>query len=114
MMWILGADADEDAGTASMERITALIKENGGEVISVEAWGRRTLAYEVSKNHEGSYFLAILKLDSSFTPVLERTVESDQAIIRHMLIRHDKPVPVAADTEESDDRRGGNRRGRRT
>ena len=114
LMWILGAEADEEAGEASIERISALVKENGGEVVSAEPWGRRTLAYEVSKNREGSYFLAILKLDSSFTPELERTIESDQDIIRYMLIRHDKPVPVAADVEESDDRRGGNRRGRRT
>lgn len=113
-MWILGADADEEAGNASMERVSALIKENGGEVVSVEGWGRRTLAFEVSKNAEGTYFLAILKLDSAFTPALERAVETDQAIIRYMLIRHDKPVPVASDSEESDDRRGGNRRGRRT
>ena len=114
LMWILGAEADEEAGNASVERITTLVKENGGDVASAEPWGRRTLAYEVSKNLEGSYYLAFLKLDSSFTPELERTLESDQDIIRHMLIRHDKPVPVAADVEESDDRRGGNRRGRRT
>ncbi len=114
LMWILGSEADEEAGNASMERITSLVKENGGEVISAEPWGRRTLSYEVSKNMEGSYFFAILKLDSSFTPVLERTLETDQDIIRHMLIRHDKPVPVGSDVEESDDRRGGNRRGRRT
>ncbi len=114
LMWILGADADEEAGTASIERISALVKENGGEIVSAEPWGRRTLAYEVSKNVEGSYFLAILKLDSSITPLLERTITSDQDIIRHMLIRHDKPVPAAADVDDSDDRRGGNRRGRRT
>ena len=114
LMWILGAEADEDAGTESIERVTTLVKENGGEVVSAEPWGKRTLAYEVSKNLEGSYFFAVLKLDSSITPELERTLETDQDIIRYMLIRHDKPVPVGADVEESDDRRGGNRRGRRT
>ena len=113
-MWILGAEADEEAGNASMERVSALVETNGGKVTSTEAWGRRTLAYDVSKNVEGSYFLAILKLDSEFTPILERAIEADQDIIRHMLIRHDKPVPAASDVEESDDRRGGNRRGRRT
>ena len=118
-MWLLGADADEDAGVASVEKVTALIKDGGGDVDNAALWGRRTLAYQVNKNKEGSYFLANFKLDSAATPTLERALDADQDVIRHILIRHNKPVPMVEESDEPEERgrdRGGrdNRRPRRS
>ena len=117
-MWLLGADADEEAGAASVEKITGLIKDGGGDVDGAALWGRRTLAYQVEKNKEGSYFLANFKLDSAATPTLELALDADQNVIRHILIRHTKPVPAVEESDEPEERprdRGGrdNRRPRR-
>jgi len=120
-MWLLGADADEDAGAASVEKVTALIKDGGGELENAALWGKRTLAYQVEKNKEGSYFLANFKLDSAATPTLERALDADQGVIRHILIRHNRPVPMVVEADEPEERsrdrdRGGrdNRRPRRS
>jgi small subunit ribosomal protein S6 len=118
-MWLLGADADKDAGDASVEKVTGLIKDGGGEVDNAALWGRRSLSYQIDKNKEGSYFLANFKLDSAATPTLERALDADQDVIRHILIRHDKPVPAVEELDEPEERgrdRGGrdNRRPRRS
>jgi small subunit ribosomal protein S6 len=106
-MWLLGAEADADAGAASVDKVTAWIKDGGGKVSSAALWGRRTLSYEVANNREGTYFLANFSLDSAATQTLEQAITADQEIIRHVLIRHDKPVPMVEENDEGEERRGG-------
>jgi small subunit ribosomal protein S6 len=109
-MWILGADADEEASTGSLEKVSSFVTENGGEVVSNDPWGRRTLSYEIEKNSEASYFLANFKLDSAKAPDLERTLDADQDVLRYLLLRHDKPAPAEPERDDSQDRRRSGRR----
>jgi small subunit ribosomal protein S6 len=110
LMWILGEDADEAASTGSLEKVSSFVAENGGEVVSNDLWGRRTLSYEIEKNAEASYFLANFKLDSAKAPDLERTLDADQDVLRYLLLRHDKPVPAEPERDDSQDHRRSGRR----
>lgn len=87
MMWILGADADESAGEESLERVSGLIQGHGGEVLLAETWGRRTLAYPIRHNTEGSYFLAQFKLEPELAAALGKDMNADQSVIRHLVVR---------------------------
>ncbi|MBI4220715.1 MAG: 30S ribosomal protein S6 [Chloroflexi bacterium] len=88
-MWILGADADEAAGKASIEAVSALVTQNGGEMIDAESWGRRTLSYPIKKSKEGTYFLAHFKLAQTAAPAFERSLNLNQDVIRYLLITQD-------------------------
>ena len=92
-MWILGADADEAAGKASIEAISALVTQHGGEMIDAEPWGRRTLSYPIKKNKEGSYFLVHFKMSQSEAPLFERAMNANQDIIRYLLVIPDMRMP---------------------
>ena len=95
LMWILpGATSDED-GEKSVEAVSSLITENGGEIKSAALWGRRTLSYPIKKNSEGAYYLARFSIDASATPALSRAMEADQGILRHLIVK-DEPKKVAA------------------
>jgi small subunit ribosomal protein S6 len=100
-MWILGADADEAAGKASIETISALVTQLGGEMLGAEPWGRRTLSYPIKKSKEGSYFLAHFKLLQTQAPALERALNANQDIIRYLLVIPDARTPGKADSRRS-------------
>lgn len=100
-MWILGADADEAVGKASIESMSALVTQHGGEMIDAEPWGRRTLSYTIKKNKEASYFLAHFKLPQTEAPGFERALNADQSIIRYLLVIPDERTPKKAEAKRS-------------
>ena len=98
MVWILGNDAGEDQGAESVDKITSLVIDTGGEVSSTDVWGKRTLAYPIQKNNEGYYLQANFELDGTRAQELERAIDADQSIIRHLLVR-DEPQAPKVETE---------------
>jgi small subunit ribosomal protein S6 len=75
----LAAD-DVDALTAKLSKI---ITDGGGKVVSKEYWGLRTLSYKVKKNLRGHY--VALNIDSSYEAVaeLKRVISFNEDIIRN-------------------------------
>ena len=96
-MWILpGTSSDED-GEKSVDAVKSLITDNGGEVNSAALWGRRSLSYPIKKNSEGAYYLARFSIEASATPELNRAMEANQDVLRHLLVREERKK--AATTE---------------
>ena len=77
--------ADETDG--AIEFLREQVTSNGGEVIEVDNWGRRRLAYPVDANFEGTYILTTLKLPSEGTRPFEAQLVQSEDVIRHLLIR---------------------------
>lgn len=101
LMWILpGASSDED-GEKSMETVKSLITDNGGEVKSVALWGRRSLSYPIKKNSEGAYYLARFSIDPATTPELNRILEADQSVLRHLLMKEEHKKSEKTEKVES-------------
>lgn len=95
LMWILPGTVTDAEGEESVEKIKGLIADNGGEVKSAALWARRTLSYPIQKNREGAYYLARFSMESSSAPTLEQAVTSDQAIIRHLLVKDEAKKKTA-------------------
>ena len=101
LVWILGGDAGEEQGAESVEKITSLVADAGGEVSGTDVWGKRTLAYPIQKNNEGYYLQANFELDGTRVQELARAIDADQSIIRHLLVREEpKPSIVEAEADQ--------------
>ena len=100
LVWILGGDVDEEHGTESIEKITSLVIDAGGEVIGTDIWGKRALAYPINKNSEGYYLQANFEIDGPQAQDFERAIYADQSIIRHLLVRDENPVAIADEEPE--------------
>jgi small subunit ribosomal protein S6 len=98
LMWILPGTSTEAEGEESMEKMKGLITENGGELKSVALWGRRTLSYPIQKNREGAYYLAKFSIDGSATPAIDRALNADQSVIRHLLVKDEPKKAVEAES----------------
>ena len=100
LVWILSGDVDEEHGTESIEKITSLVIDAGGEVTDTDVWGKRALAYPINKNSEGYYLQANFEIDGRQAQDFERAIYADQSIIRHLLVRDENPVAIADEEPE--------------
>jgi small subunit ribosomal protein S6 len=79
-----------------IERYSATIEKDGGTVHRLEDWGRRQLAYNISKIHKAHYILMNVEASNDALDELTTTFRFNDAIIRNLVVRRDEPV-----TEES-------------
>ncbi|MEP5764704.1 MAG: 30S ribosomal protein S6 [Halieaceae bacterium] len=79
-----------------IERYSSAIEKDGGKVHRLEDWGRRQLAYNISKIHKAHYVLMNVEASNDAMDELTTTFRYNDAIIRNLVIRRDDSV-----TEES-------------
>jgi small subunit ribosomal protein S6 len=94
---------------AMIERYKGLIGADGGKVHRMEDWGRRQLAYPISKVHKAHYVLLNVECDQKALDELTGAFRFSDAVLRHLVVSMDEavtePSPMAkADEEESSDR----------
>ena len=87
LMWILGADADDEGIDQSIEAIDERIENHGGERLRSAAWGRRSLAYPINHNAEGVYNVVQFSMEPDESVIFEKEILADQAVIRHLQLR---------------------------
>ena len=104
---VSGAISEEDAKSVQ-DKFTGLIAENGN-LIAVNEWGKRRLAYPIGKVSDGYYVLASFESAPEFPFELERLMGINDAIFRSMVVRLEKApeasvaAPAAAPAEEATD-----------
>ena len=87
MVVILDPGIGDDALGASLERLQQAITSRGGEVVDVNNWGRRRLAYPIKRNLEGNYVITQLKLEPTQIPDLESSLRIREDVLRHLIIK---------------------------
>lgn len=89
---IVNPDVGDDQARVIVERITQTIASDEGQVVRVNAWGRRRLAYPIERHRDGLYFFFDMILDPEATSELERTIRVNEDILRHLLKVRDPRV----------------------
>ncbi len=86
-MAIVDPDADEQQIGGVVDRITGILSERGGEVSSVDRWGRRKLAYEINRKAEGIYVLVTFKSEAGALTELDRVLTLADEVLRFKIVR---------------------------
>lgn len=89
VLYIIAPDLDEEATRASIEKFKEIVASNGGEVVSVDEWGKKKLAYDIDYKTEGYYVLMSFNAAPEFPKELERNYKNDEAILRYLVTRKD-------------------------
>ena len=87
LMIITRGSLDETAVTATVERFTTLVADQGGTVERVDHWGKRQFAYEIQHMNEGYYTVIDLQLSSEGLLELERQLRLADEVVRHKVVR---------------------------
>jgi small subunit ribosomal protein S6 len=114
LTYIIDTALEETARKELIEKVSALIAANGGEVEKVdETWGKRRLAYAINYKTEGWYVLVTFKAPADLPKELERNLEIYDSVLRYLVVKlvekrsNVKPraarpaAPVAAPAEEA-------------
>lgn len=66
------------------------IIESDGEIVSVDEWGMKKLAYEIEKLTEGYYVLINFKSSTELPKELERNYKISDDVIRYIVVNKDE------------------------
>ena len=87
-MFIVDAANGEEAIKATVDKFTGLISSNA-ELVEVNEWGKRRLAYPINDKNEGYYVVATFKAEAGVPVELDRNYNIDENIMRSMIVKLD-------------------------
>jgi len=87
---IYNASLEDEQIEAAINRTLEIHKVNGSEILEVDKWGRRRLAYQIKNAKSGYYVIFRFKSNRDFIAKLERAYRIDELIIRYLTIVLDK------------------------
>jgi small subunit ribosomal protein S6 len=92
LMLVLRPDTADDRVQQILDRTTRGIAEADGQIIKVSPWGRRRLAYPISGQREGSYFIVVFESPSDAVERLEQSLNITEELLRHLITRVERPA----------------------
>ena len=72
------------------DKFQGVITENGGQIVNLENWGLKKLAYPIQKKSTGFYQLVEFKAEPQVIEKLEINFRRDERVIRFLTFRMDK------------------------
>jgi small subunit ribosomal protein S6 len=86
-IFILDPDLEEEQALSVIEKVKGIITQTNGEILKVEDWGKRKLAYEVKKKPKGHYILIHFLGLPALLSELERNFRVMDAVIKYQSVR---------------------------
>ncbi len=96
--FILNPEVSEEQTRAILERIEQIAANHDGQVLKVNQWGRRRLAYPIDHHRDGYYVFIDTILTPETIAELDRTLKVSEEVLRHLIKRRD-PKAVQKERE---------------
>ncbi len=90
--------------SAMIERYRTLIEGQNGIIHRLEDWGRRQLAYPISKMHKAHYVLMNIECGSDTRQELESAFRFNDAVIRNLIVTQKRAITEASPLARPDER----------
>ncbi len=87
LMVILDPDLEERTVSPSLDQYLSVVRNGGGSVEKIDVWGRRRLAYEITKKPEGIYAVVNLTAEPAVVQELDRQLNLNEAVLRTKVLR---------------------------
>ncbi|MBI3543420.1 MAG: 30S ribosomal protein S6 [Deltaproteobacteria bacterium] len=85
--YILRADVSDEVQKTFLEKLKGIITTAGGQVIAVEDWGRRRLAYPIQKENRGYYTYLLYTGNNALVAELERNLRINEQALRFLSVK---------------------------
>ena len=99
--------ARQDLGASQVSSLVSdlseTLKANGGEVVRVDNWGLKNLAYRIKKNRKGHYVVLNISAPAAAIAEYERIMRFNEDVIRYMTVKVDElsSADASAASEEA-------------
>ena len=75
---------------AMIERYRSTVTSRNGSIHRLEDWGRRQLAFPISKVHKAHYVLMNIECDAETLGEPEHSFKFNDAVLRHLIVRMER------------------------
>ena len=87
LLYILNNELSDEAKGAVVEKLIAVVTDNGGTIDGIDKWGTRKLAYPIDYKTEGYYVLVNFTAPATLPDELERVMRITDAVIRFLIVK---------------------------
>lgn len=105
-------DLEVDLSKAE-EKVTKLINDNGGKVVSTDNWGKRKLAYPIKKQDHALYVFYTVEMPGEGVKKVEGTLNIFDEVVRYLIVRPDLKAIAKAEATKADKAKKAAERGDR-
>jgi small subunit ribosomal protein S6 len=95
-IFIVHPDMAGEEYTAVLDKFKGILAEQGANLLKVEEWGSRKLAYPVKKQGRGTYVLLVFEGGAGVVTEFERRLRLDEKIIKFQTVLLPKGIEVPA------------------
>ena len=96
LVLIVDTQLEEAEIDASVVKFEGVLTSGGAEIVKIDRWGSRRLAYEIRKRQQGFYVLIYFRAEGELILELERELRLDPTILRYLVVLSDD-MPAAAE-----------------
>ena len=82
----------EEEVEALASEISGLLQAEGAELVRLDRWGRKRMAYPIRHHQDGLYFYALFKTEGEVSNTIERKLRLREAILRLQIVRVDEDL----------------------
>ena len=101
--FIISPEVSEEETRSILDRLGQIVAQHDGQVVKVNQWGRRRLAYPIERHRDGYYVFIDMILTPETVIELERTLKVSEIVLRYMLTKRDAKA-VQKEREEREER----------
>ena len=87
---ILQHETTEENIDQKVKNLQEKAVSNGGDIIKIEKWGKRSLKYAIKKQQKGYYCFVTVTGDNSTLHEIERLFKYDESVLRYSYLRLDE------------------------
>ena len=89
--FILEPGLDENKVNEEVEKVSSWIKDLNGDLLEVQRWGKRRLAYEINRKRDGIYTMVLYQGAGPLVKEVERRLRLNEAVMRSLTVLHVPP-----------------------
>jgi small subunit ribosomal protein S6 len=94
---VIDSTLKADEVRSQNDKIANFISNHGGNIVKVEDWGKRRLAYEIKKKQYGFYLSVRFSGPEALPSLLEREYRLNESVLRYLTAKID---PLVLKSEE--------------
>jgi small subunit ribosomal protein S6 len=89
LAFILHPEVSEEETRSLLTRLEQIVTNSDGQVVKVNHWGRRRLAYPIERQRDGIYIVIDLILAPEAVQEINRLLYVSENVLRYMVIKRD-------------------------
>jgi small subunit ribosomal protein S6 len=84
---VINATVSDEKREETLEKVKSVIQRYEGEIIKIDEWGKRRLAYKIQKVSEGYYFFLSINAPEDAPRKIEAKLRIIEPILRFLIVK---------------------------